>query len=219
MSEHQVNVVAQVFCAVSVNLCPLYMDNFGDADAKCKEDVKYIEYKDVKIKLGTIFNKNKVKFCSMNLEYYKNILKPLSLIDLRCVLHLLIPYATNSYGGSKDVVYVNTLPHVEATIKFINEEIAMIMYSDKGMFDIINDNKMLKNKCETLSNNNKELETKCDKLINEVTELEYKCNEYSTSIKNYNNTVSMLMDEVEVLESECEELKKKNSNALIMLSQ
>ena len=137
-------LTANIFELVSRNFtdlaCIYPISNFGDRSNGYKHNSYVINYKNNVI---NVTNCHIPKYC-------EKIFASFSLIDLRNVLLLLIPFATNFNGGER--TSINTLEHVKLTLKYITDEIKLQCDGDinSGSITLINENRELTNKYNAL---------------------------------------------------------------------
>lgn len=148
--DHRINVVASTFCLVaahtgsvgkfnSTNFCrEIYEDNGYNTAYISPYSGNSLYYNDLNIALN-----------NLSVDYYEKLFTGLSLIQLRDILYLLVPCASNWVVNSTEGI-VNTLPHVKIAISYIEKEIANI--------NVMTELNLLKNKYD-------ELQTKLDLII------------------------------------------------------
>lgn len=151
--EKHINVVASTFCLVANNTGSVGKYNSTNfwrcIDTSGSYNVDYI----------TAFPGNSLYYDNLtirlndNFDYYEKLFEGLSLAQLRDILYLLVPCASNWVINSDEAI-VNTLPHVKMAIKYIEKEIST-------------DNINLITKINSLKNKYDELQIKLDLIIND----------------------------------------------------
>ena len=139
-------LVANLFEIISrnfVNSSKSPKSNFGNGQDKIK--IYDIDYKGVKIHITTSNKNNYYKS-----EYFSKKFASYSLVDLRNILLLVLPFATNFSGG--DNTSVNTLDHVKVTLEYISKEIDLMCDGkvNSASIKLINENSDLINKYDAL---------------------------------------------------------------------
>src|ERR1044071_1441100 len=140
--EHHINIVASTVYLVAKS--SKMRGNFGtkkpgllstyECVTACGDNKIY--YENMVIDMGSDSCKNELNF-----DYYKKLFSKFSLPQLRDILYLVVPSASN-FMGVGDKPHVNTLAHVKIIIKYIEKEIFICSSDDiKNNLDLINTNK------------------------------------------------------------------------------
>jgi len=106
---------------------------------------------------GFVYKEFKFEYMiGKTLNQYIDIFSKLSLPDLKNILYMLIPFAsdwTSSMTGNSSNEYVcaNTLPHVKLAIKYVDDQIKLQNCDEiRNSVDLLNRHKELQNKYESL---------------------------------------------------------------------
>lgn len=150
--NHHINIVASTFCLVANHTGSVgkvnstnFWRNTCDGDGYNTDYItpypgNLLYYNDLNIALN-----------NQSVDYYEKLFTGLSLSQLRDILYLLVPCASNWVVNSVEGI-VNTLPHVKIAISYIEKEIA------STNIDMVAELNLLKNKYD-------ELQTKLDLII------------------------------------------------------
>jgi hypothetical protein len=151
--EHQINIVASTFCLVATNSGPIGKYNYSNFSGNYNDDDTFYSNCTTPI-VGNLlcYDNLRIELNNSNFDYYKKLFEGLCLIQLRDILYLLVPSASNWVIASHNPV-LNTLPHVKMAISYIEKEIS------NNNINLVVEIDLLKNKYD-------ELQRKLDLIIN-----------------------------------------------------